>query len=356
MDLDRMVPPNMRPHLLWLARVPNWLRLENRVAAQSIDPCTLRVVQHDEPLPTTATCVDWQALAQHCEYPAHRVFVQTMYQLCNNPLVAVYMETAARLLADGPKLFKPTEEQFEGMEHVEARLPPRDFRSPYPAMLVRIPPLCRRRLCDAAGRSHDWIHPNVLVGYREVSGQPLGIIVTIGLSGHQEQHFQFTDQPGNPTIEVVLRRAIVNGRVVDMTADPENVVLATVARACLNLCLMLTHYGHRVAGPADPAAYAKHRRKKHLAHFAVADCSAVELVQNIVVRGPSRPTTNPPGPGSGVEVKPHWVRGHWRAYPGQAAARARGERVPLLFIRPYVVRSDRLVGDLADTSVTYHGA
>lgn len=123
----------------------------------------------------------------------------------------------------------------------------------------------------------------------------------------------------------------------------------------MNLCLLLTHYGHQVVGPLDPHDYNKHRTKKHLAHLKHNDYLAIHMKQNIVVRRPNPPTDNPPGPGTGIELAPHWRCGHWRCYPGNAARRAAGEQVPLLFVRPCLVRSDRMVGDESETEVIYHG-
>ena len=73
----------------------------------------------------------------------------------------------------------------------------------------------------------------------------------------------------------------------------------------------------------------------------------------VAVRKHSPATSNPEGPGTGIELPPTWRRGHWRAYPGQGAARARGEQVPLLFVRPCLVRRDRLLGEVSDTEATY---
>jgi hypothetical protein len=139
----------------------------------------------------------------------------------------------------------------------------------------------------------------------------------------------------------------------DPSIDPVTRLSLVACRAALNLCLMLTTKELRTR-PLNQHAYDKHRRKKHLSHLCHSDVLAIEMKQNVVVRSVQPPTGNEPGPGTGIEVKPHWRRGHWRCYPGQAAKRDAGEKVQLLFVRPCLVRRDRMVGDESETEATYH--
>jgi hypothetical protein len=73
-----------------------------------------------------------------------------------------------------------------------------------------------------------------------------------------EEHFMFSDQPENPTIETVINRRVRDNVLVRSSDEPLDVRnehrLATVlSRTAMNLCLMMTHYGHSLGGPLDPA-------------------------------------------------------------------------------------------------------
>lgn len=340
MDLTALIPPKIQPMLLELSRYRDWLSMK-----------TLEQDGH----PRTELSIDYDRLP-----PSHTAAgraIRVMASSGSGMIGVALMEANSRLLGDGPKLFRPSAEQFSSMEHVEMRMPVREFRSPYHCLAIAIPNECRHELADRVGvpRARS---PQIVSVARWESNH---VLVTIPIPGSGfEEHYQFGEHPLNHTIESVLNRWIKDGTPVgfdEFTWEEKGIKTLGlhVARAALNLCMMLTHFGYHVTGPVDPVAWKKHRRDKKLERFKHADFEAVELKQNIVVRNVAYlPTANPPGLGVGTEVKPHWRKGHWRAYPGCGAARAAGEQVPLLFVRPCLVRSDRVVGDLGDTEATYH--
>ena len=279
-------------------------------------------------------------------------------------LVLAMMDTTSRLLADGPKMFRPSAEQWESMEHVDLSISPHDFRTPYPVTLVQIPPDARRRLAARFGINPGAVPNKVLIRCRRDPGDETQTVLVNVPFRPNEEYFFFADRAENRTIEEAIRRRNLEGEIVftdeDTPADmlPQTRFALVACRAALNLCLMLTHYGCQTGQPFDPHAYEKHRRKKHLAHLRHLDVVAIEMKQDITIRRVSPlplGDLNPVGPGTGIELKPHWRRGHWRCYPGQAAKRAAGETVPMLFVRPCLVRRDRMVGDESQTEVVYHG-
>jgi hypothetical protein len=130
----------------------------------------------------------------------------------------------------------------------------------------------------------------------------------------------------------------------------DHLIVRSLARAALNLSLMLTHYGCKVGDPVDPKQYHKHRSSPKFEHFAVSDFRTIDMLQFIVVRKTHSGTLHDEEPiPSGREMPPHWRRGHWRNQPWGPGAQKR----KLIFIQPMLVRSDRAVGDLADSQAVY---
>lgn len=323
--------------LAWLGRQPKWIRYAS-VTDDANNPCS-------------QLFINWATLKAAPDAVAHVEIMRVLSGLLEKREFAAIavLELGACLAANGPKEFVPTEEQWESMEQVELRLPIRDFTSPFPALIVRVPLGCRARLAKQCGVAIADAPTDVVVRWRHEEGENATIVTHSGLprSG-AEVFYIFQDQPANPHIEAALARD-----ASAMMGKPGNDGMfrfgVIADRAALNLCLMLTHVGCDVNTPP------KRNRKERRAHEKHGDVLTVTMRQNVIVRAPSLPTTNLPGPGSGVEMKPHWRKGHWRCYPGQAAVRAAGAKVPLLFIKPCLVRSDRAVGDLGATSTTYHG-
>ena len=338
MNLSEFVPQGIAADALRLGRMPRWCRIHT-------------FPTFADGLPRTGILPLWDVLDQD---PRNARTIQRMHG-DNAVIIIAFLEAVSRMVADGPKMFQPSTEQWESMEHVELRLPPADFRTPYPVTLIQIPPACRRRLAAECGVPLDRAPNMVMVRCRrEYPDEPTFVYACVPFKP-AEEGFVFSDQPGNATIEEAICRHAPDGLPLANHREQQKYGLIA-CRAALNLCLLLTHYGCQVGPPLNPKEYAKHRAKKHLAHLAHTDVLSIEMKQTITVRRTqAEPTDNPPGPGSGVELRPHWRRGYWRAYPGQAAKRASGETVQLLFVRPCIVRRDRMVGDVSETEVVYHG-
>lgn len=351
-DICEVVPRAIHEELVWLGNVKNWCSI------YADAPTEQGAITYAK----TAFKVDWQALLR-AGFERQPVLSKTMTKIYNDHEIIslFYLEAASYLLANGPKLFQPTVEQFESMRQVKLLLKPSEFRSPYPAIVIGVPNDCRHALAEEYGFAVKHIASQVLVRQKIEGSGLMAVLVCVPYPGlNSEQHYIFTDQPHNPDIECVLNRYInqtADELVIIENPEPEVLIAGEIARACLNLCLLLAHCGCQVTGPLDPEAYKKHRRKKNLEKFKHGDYLSVEMKQHIVVRAPTPPTLNPPSEdGSGVEMKPHWRKGHWRAYPGKAALRAAGEKVPLLFVRPVLVRKDRVVGELSQTETVYKGS
>jgi hypothetical protein len=348
MNVTELIPQPLHKDLHWLGNAPQtWFSALPGKRPEGDDR------------PRTEIHVRAWELRKHKGSEQHTHIINTIEQtsMTRNHTTLVYLESASRALADGPKLFRPTEEQWESMEQVEMHLPMKDFRTPYPVMFVSIPSECRRRLMQKFKVDPNRMPQMVMIRFRQEPGEN-SVVFLMSKFGRNELFHVIQDQEGNENIEDALKRKVdeAGPNNPDFNRrDRENEFPCSqiLGRVVMNLCIMLTHYGYELSGPVSPHDYNRHRSKKHLQHFKYGDFLSVNMKQNIVLRARPEPTLNAPGLGMGIEVAPHWRRGSWCAYPGQAAKRAAGEKVPLYFRRPCLVRSDRIKGDIAESEVTY---
>lgn len=333
MDFSQLIPRQLHPTLRWLGKLNPWLDMEAM-------PYEKRTAFH----------VDWDKIKAAPGFDQHKEFLHRILkaspETIGDYLALVWMEAFATCLADGPKLFQPTAEQFDSMQHVELRLPIADYRQPFPAMVVRIPTDSRResarRTNVSLNNAPQWV---MLRSGVTKAGK---VFVFVGhhfhLEGKDNTHF-FQDRVEFESIEDALL-----SRIPKEGEGPESFdFVEWSGRACLNLMLMLTHYGHRNAGPLNPTEYAKHRSKKNLQHLKYGDFEAIQMTQHVVVREVVYTGRGEDPIPSGVEMRPHWRKGHWAMQPHGPGSKLRKR----IFRRPVLIRPDRIVGDLGDSQAVY---
>lgn len=269
----------------------------------------------------------------------HEAILRPIFAAAARPeanLLLAHMDAHSAALARGPKLFRPTAEQFDSMQHVDIRIPISDLQLPFPAMVIAVPQQCYDAIV-AAGADK----PGHLMVLRQRKTEEDRNAITV-INGEWAYFFQ--DRDGWDSVEDALHI-----HCIDQSRDPSKEMLAhvaamTMARAALNLALMLTHYGHSRPQPLDQKSYTKHRQRADLQRFCTGDFMAVDMVQHVVVRALSEPTGDESGQ-TGREMPPHWRRGHWRNQKVGAGRQV----TKLVFVRPCLVRPDRIVGDEADS-------
>jgi hypothetical protein len=255
-------------------------------------------------------------------------------------------------LAQGPKIFYPTAEQWESMEEVELHLPMKDYRQPYPAMVVAIPEPCRQRLSEENDLPLAQC-PRCVLLHQDKQGY---VFVTMKLGTHcavPEMSYFFVTNFETSRYEdfeevLVLRQK--QSRLGPLATEAEHGFCNPAARAALNLLLMLTYFGHWSLGPSNPIAHKKHRKNPKLAKYALGDFETIGMKQDIVLRK-EIVHKGEPGEPTGTHVRPHWRRGHWRQQRHGAGLAL----TKLLFISPVLVRADRAVGDMSQSEAVYRG-
>lgn len=283
----------------------------------------------------------------------------------NTTLHLAYLEAGGVCINQGPKLFIPTEEQFDSMCHVELHMPINEFRSPHDVLIIRIPNEWRKAKCAEYKCDINRAPLHILVRYRNKVGENPFIYGVMKYPGY-ENHYHFQYQPTIPdrTLEDAITLHVANDWDKDNPQyDGEVRYCRDAFRSALNLCMLMTHYGSRVTGPVDPKRYKNNRKENSNRRFA--DFLGVQMVQNVIVRKvEDLPPPTEFSPVSGdqpvdlhqtrlYEVRPHWRRGHWRRKPGWQAYVEAGQKPPLTFVRPVLVRRDRLADGPQGSTVEY---
>lgn len=262
--------------------------------------------------------------------------------------IILQMRAAGIALVQGPRIFYPTENQFEGCEELGLHIPIEEYQQPYEVMIVRIPDGCRKRLSEWSGLPLVECGQCVLV-HRYPDGKVF-TMMRFGVGEVPEYTNFFTADFKEPDAD--LEAAVLREQAGKAwkTTNAEAAYCNTCFRAALNLNLLLMHFGHQDGGPLDPVAYKKHRKNPKLEKYKHGDFKTVLLDQEI--RFPEHRTEpKEPGEPTGREVRPHRRRRHWRMQPHGPNNSLRKR----ILIAEVIVREDRLLDGSGASSVVFKG-
>lgn len=231
----------------------------------------------------------------------------------------------AGLFTDGPKVYCPTLEEWEGLSRVELRVPVGLYRQPFPTTTVIIPDGAFGVVSDLIGTPQfvtvrHWIAP---------AGKQSGLIAGFLVGDVQERYeldfrIAWIDD-GEEHIESRLQKidnAALNpfGEAVRLKED-EPAAMDKIKRATLNACLLLSQHAPRPLGRSNPEYAAKLAAKagKRLpAHIQAANAKQLRLMpmlygfhQHIRVVERETEPDDPNPTGACPPRVPHWRRGHW---------------------------------------------
>lgn len=234
-------------------------------------------------------------------------------------------------LVDGPKVFRPTLEQCHALEQIEVRLELSDYAQPYPAILIDMPedyaPFWSILCFHYAG---------ILICCLATEGNKEDIVTTISVDGRP--------------IEVSLQK-------YDADCKVHAPIAARALRVAVNSCLALVNYGchfsalypHEERSDLSLAREKDTERGKRARGRLQTALQLVTFSQEVVLHRVQKHEREEGEP-TGLEMPPHWRRGHWAMQPHgpQNSLRKRILRPPVL------VRSDKFMGDKNDTTTSYH--
>ncbi len=275
-----------------------------------------------------------------------------------------YLNAIGHLYRDGFKVLRPTIEQCESMEEIDLPIQVGDIKAPFPTFAVDLPQEYRDSITHRFGAC-----PNAMMFHQGQLTSGKTYILVGGPYSHPEalkaaenigsaEYFYLMHDNGLE-VEKKLKRYIDDDRNEisreELAKDSGYLINEVLTRLVINLALVATHFGVTRPQPSNPKHVDRLRRRCQESESARIELKSTakyfELDQKTVIRE-IRPHAAPQG-GSHASPRPHWRRGHWRAKQGYGKARAAGESVPLVFIRPIQVRAEAFLGELSQTTAEY---
>ncbi|QDU94127.1 hypothetical protein [Lignipirellula cremea] len=270
----------------------------------------------------------------------HPWFHQVILSMSSAHGMLLQVLAYSKLLANGPKVVRPTSEQCEALSHVDLNLKFREYEQPFPVFIVEIPAAYRVKLTD----EYHFPCPRFVIPYYD---RELPFLAVLADGGKTNECVFTVFSPSLTETEMEVGLASRNGQ--DGNDYSQAIVLERIA---INLSLLLTRYGFQNDGPLDSKAVAKQkkllggksvRKAKRARRLLDASMTCISLSQDVQFVGKAGVSDGSTGTGS--KKTPHWRRGHFRHQrvgPGRCESR-------LTFIPPILINSESFVGELADT-------
>jgi hypothetical protein len=256
------------------------------------------------------------------------------------------------LWRQGVRVYCPTRQEFIALSQVELQLSWPEYRQPFPVMVVTVPDDL-----FAQPISSDIGSPAAVI----CRSDPETRITALSVVGVRPDGSAGASLWGQYWWAVGATRSIEDH--IEGLLDPVNVDAAEfdagemAKRVAINANLLLTHYGAKRLGSANPSYEAKltaSLAKNHLPESARrANEAALKALPVLYgfdqhVRVFEREDAPASGDHTGREVRPHWRRGHW----AHQVHGPRGSLRKLVFRPAVMVNAHRFGGTPADTRVT----
>lgn len=282
------------------------------------------------------TTVDWNELDEIVDNPEISSFAG--FVLGDAKCEGIQLLALAKLLANGPKIVQPTTDDCIGLNRVDARLTIREYKQPFPVMLVEIPEEFRQTMTE----EYETLCPKLVLLMHD-SDLPYLAIFTMDERGadmcsisHHREH---------KSIESVLR--------VSSLDDARFRQSVNLHRIAVNLALLLTNYGYVNAGPLEPKQFNRNKKllKSKSPMKRIQARNQLDRTINLIrieqeITWSNGASASCPNPASGGTSKtPHWRRGYIRRQ--RFGVGRKQER--FIFIKAVFINSRQFGGEASDT-------
>lgn len=351
--------------LAWLGRKP-WLLYKDYPEQRSISAGPRKIYfKPSNPTPEGSLVVSEKEMRRHPD-EMWKILKEILGVLEYDIIGTLWYDTLAKALAGGPKIFRPTPDQCEALQHAEARYSFADYHQPFPVIILEIPQA----------------YKNILKAKYDIEESPQYVLVN-----HDEKNRFITvsafynrgniithitpDRSEYATIENSLtqNRDRRRDNIGESSSESEKEFNAAenVQRLGINFAMMMSLYSVKVVGPLDPSHYkqwkqeSNHRRRggdfTNRAKEAQAKlAAAMHLIQFNQQVSFYDEIEEPIEVAQGVDIeklhkspRSHWRRGHFAM---QACGTGRKDR-KMIFRKPVLVRAKYFLGDIKDAAVTY---
>lgn len=290
-------------------------------------------------------------------------------------VATLWYNALSKALADGPKIFRPTPLQCEALQHAEARYAFKDYKQPFPVIILEIPEEYREQLKSQYGIDDS---PKYVLVNHDDKNQFItvsafynknNIITHITPNRVEYETIEDSLVKNRERRQDSIQKSIQDAKdaLSIFENDGEFNAAENVQRLGINFAMMMSLYTVNVEGPLDPKNYkiwqqeATSKRKTgeftnaaleaqtklaaalHVIQFDQKVEFFDEIEQHVEIA-------------QGVDIeklhkspKSHWRRGHFVMQPCGIGRRER----KMIFRKPILIRAKYFLGDVKDASVTY---
>ena len=248
---------------------------------------------------------------------------------------AQLLRLLSTMVANGPKVFYPTDALCEYFEHVDVNLPLRDYAQSYPVVTVCLPPeyaAARGLECRFIASMLD-SNPSYLT------------VLTSNVFSHVRSYAFISSQ--SPSIEHSLSKTALHGGVAP---DPRvDAALHIATRVAINCNLYLVDKGFRVRHLLDERTRRLREARARREGRLLLPPQELLLTQDVVL-GPTQSEPASVRPVTAQHHKrTHYRRGHWRMQPHGPQRRERRR----VFIAPMLINSRFAPAERGERAVIY---
>jgi hypothetical protein len=289
------------------------------------------------------------------------IIIKEIFNQLEYDVVATFWyNTLSKALAGGPKIFRPTLEQCEALENAEARYAFKNYKQPFPVIILEIPDEYRNQLNQRY----------------EIKDSPKYVFVNhddrnrfINVSAfYNKQNIIAHVTPDRAEYATIEDSLIKNrSRRIGENIKGEFDAAENVQRLGINFAMMMSLYTVKVSGPIDPINYkiwqseaGLKRKNGQFTNRAIEAQQKVAASMQLIRFDQSVDFYDEVEEhfevAQGVDIeklhkspKSHWRRGHFAM---QACGIGRRDR-KMIFRKPVLVRAKYFLGDIKDASVTY---
>jgi hypothetical protein len=295
-----------------------------------------------------------------------------LHSSLNQQANALETYITSKVLSEGPKVFRPTQIDFELLEEMRVSLEFEDYVQPFPTMVIELPDSYiknKRVVCPQAGKIINYaapapeLHNPMFVVVRH---EPKWKVILIQIVFDSEVSIKTLMLPKEHTIieEYIKGISASEEYAGSLYTTPEEWDVATdVMRAALNYCLLVDEVGAKKQGPDNVSNYNRFERYVKVAQ-KTKDKARIEKAAAELLREPVlytlkqevklyRVVSNPselPVESTGRVVSPHHRRGFYKMQPhGPGNSLRKRIRIPPVFVNKHLY-----LGEMKDASATYH--
>lgn len=271
----------------------------------------------------------------------------------------LWYNTLSKALADGPKIFKPTTLQCEALQNAEAMYAFKDYKQPFPVIILDIPEEYRQQLQKKY--KIDESPKYVLVNHDNKNR-----FITVN-SFYNKSNVITHITPDRSEYSTIEESLVINrSRREIQNTEGEFDAAENVQRLGINFAMMMSLYTVKVDGPLDPQNYKIWQKQSRAVQRGVPTKKALEAKNKLavamqVIKFDQKvefydeiEESNEVAQGVDIEKlhkspRSHWRRGHFVMQPFGVGRRER----KVIFRKPVLIRAKYFLGDIKDSSVTY---